>query len=105
MNQLLGGRKIAPDVEFWIQTNRVVSSWTREAGILEALNTSGVKVTTDTCIVDWTHELWDNWGFKLIVTNSGKFAYYGPALTGQQIIFGNITRCVTAALKGEIGGA
>ena len=105
VNQLLDGRKIAPDVEFWIQTNRVVSSWAREAGILEALNTSGVKVTTDTCIVNWTQELWDNWGFKLIVTNSGKFAHYGPALTGQQIIFGNITRCVAAALKGEISGA
>lgn len=102
LNQLLGGREIAQGVQFWVQTNRVVYHWIKEAGILESLAFSGVKVTTDTCTLNWTHDIWDNWGFKLMVTNSGKFAHYSPGLTGLQVVFGNIKKCVDAALRGEV---
>lgn len=102
LNQLLGGRKIARGVELWVQTNRVVYHWLKEAGLLESLSFSGVKVTTDTCNLNWPRNIWDNWGFRLLVTNSGKWAHYAPGLTGLQVIFGNIQKCVEAALKGEI---
>lgn len=104
LSELLEGRKIAGGVEFWVKTNRVIYHWIKEAGILKSLNSSGVKVISDTCIVNWTPEIWDNWGFKLMVTNSGKFAHYGPGLTGLQVVFGNIQKCVEAALKGEVRG-
>ena len=102
LNELLAGRKIAPGVEFWVMTNRVVYNWIKEAGILDSLNYCGIKLITDTCIVNWTKEIWDKWSFKLIVTNSGKFAHYGPGLTELQIIFGSIWDCVEAAIKGEV---
>jgi len=98
----LGGKKIARGVELWVQTNRVVYHWLKEAGLLESLSFSGVKVTTDTCNLNWPRNIWDNWGFRLLVTNSGKWAHYAPGLTGLQVIFGNIQKCVEAALKGEI---
>jgi len=105
LNQLLDGKKIARGVELWVQTNRVVYHWLKEAGLLESLGLSGVKVTTDTCNLNWPRDIWDNWGFRLLVTNSAKWAHYAPGLTGLQVIFANIQNCVKAALKGEIRGS
>jgi hypothetical protein len=102
LSQLLDGRKIAQGVEFWVQTNRTVYYWLEQTGLLESLNFSGVKITTDTCTLTWPRSIWDNWGFKLLVTNSAKFAHYAPGQTGSQVIFGNLQKCVEAALKGEV---
>ncbi len=36
-----------------------------------------------------------------ILTNSGKYAHYGPALTGGRFFFGSLAACVEAACSGE----
>lgn len=99
LSQLLDGRKIASGVEFWVQTNRIVYHWLEETGLLESLNFSGVKVTTDSCITAWPLY---NWGFQLMATNSAKYAHYVPDRTGIQVVFGNLRECVEAAIKGEV---
>ncbi|MFC1915005.1 aconitase X [Chloroflexota bacterium] len=97
--RVLDSRKISPEVEFWVQTNRIVSRWLKEAGLLAPLETSGVKVINDTCIFSWPIE---NWGFRLAVTNSGKFAHYTPGMLQAQVVFGSLGRCVEAAVTGEV---
>lgn len=96
--QLLDGRKISKGVEFWVHTNRTVYCWLKQIGLVDGLNSSGVKVTTDTCILNWPL---DNWEFQLMVTNSAKFAHYAPGMTGIKVIFGNLKMCVDAALRGK----
>jgi len=97
--RVLDGRKVSPEVEFWVQTNRVVSRWLKESGLLAPLEASGVKVINDTCIFSWPME---NWGFQLVVTNSGKFAHYTPGMLQAQVVFCNLERCVEAAVTGEV---
>lgn len=39
------------------------------------------------------------------MTNSGKYAHYGPGLTGRGFYFGSLERCVEAAcLDGVVRG-
>jgi len=97
--QLLDGRKISKGVEFWVHTNRAVYCWLEQTGLLDTLVFSGVRVTTDTCILNWPL---DNWEFHLMVTNSAKFAHYAPAMIGIQVIFAGLKECVEGALKGEL---
>ena len=96
---VLDGRKVSPEVEFWVQTNRIVFRWLKEAGLLAPLEASCVKVINDTCIFSWPME---NWGFRLVVTNSGKFAHYTPGMLQAQVVFCNLEGCVEAAVTGEV---
>ena len=97
--QVLDGRRVCQEVEFWVQTNRIVYCWLEQTGLLDSLNLSGVKVITDTCILSWPL---DNWNFHLVVTNSAKFAHYAPGMAGVHVIFGSLEKCVAAAVKGEV---
>jgi len=97
--KVLDGRKVCPEVEFWVQTNRTVSHWLEQVGLIKHLNACGVKVINDTCIFSWPME---NWAFQLVVTNSGKFAHYAPGMLPAQVVFGSLERCVAAALSGEV---
>lgn len=97
--QVLAGRRVCREVEFWVQTNRTVYHWLEQTDLLDLLNFSGIKVITDTCIFSWPL---DNWDFQLLVTNSAKFAHYAPSMLRTQVVFGNLEKCVAAAVKGEV---
>ena len=36
-----------------------------------------------------------------IMTDSGKYIHYGPALTGRQLAFGSLEMCIDAACTGK----
>jgi len=38
---------------------------------------------------------------KVLMTNSGKYAHYGPGLVNRPMHFGSLTQCVEAACCGE----
>jgi hypothetical protein len=97
--QIMNGKKVRKGVEFWVQTNRTVHRWLEQTGLLDALSASGVKVLEDTCVLNWAL---DNWQFRLLVTNSGKFAHYAPGIMGSRVVFGGIEKCVEAAVTGEV---
>ncbi|KAJ5947659.1 hypothetical protein N7466_000674 [Penicillium verhagenii] len=69
------------------------------AGLVDELEAFGVQFITDTCwcmITDPTIPGSQN----AIMTNSGKYAHYGPGLTGKSFYFGSLARCVEAACGG-----
>jgi cis-L-3-hydroxyproline dehydratase len=37
-----------------------------------------------------------------VITNSGKYAHYGPGLSGRAVRFGSLANCVEAALTGRV---
>lgn len=47
--RLLAGRRVRPEIEMWITTNRVVRQMAREAGLLAPILAAGAKVISDTC--------------------------------------------------------
>ena len=36
------------------------------------------------------------------MTNSGKFAHYGPSNTGYEVVYGSLEDCVQSAVAGEL---
>jgi predicted aconitase len=53
----------------------------------------------DSCINNFPTE---TWGFRTIVTNSGKMAHYAPGTTGGRIRFADLETCINAAVKGTV---
>ena len=94
--KLLKSRRIAGGVQFWIHTNQNTEFLLKKTGIWKEIEKTGARITTDTCILNWPM---DNWGFKILMTNSAKFAHYAPAQTGLEVIFGSLKTCVETAIS------
>lgn len=100
--QLVHGRTKHPSTSVIVTTSRAQLSLAIQAGYIAQLEVFGVQVLTDTC-----------WCFirdpvitkdvKCIMTNSAKYAHYGPGLTGRQFCFGSLAECVDAASTGQWG--
>jgi predicted aconitase len=39
---------------------------------------------------------------RALMTNSGKYAHYGPGLSGRAVRLGSLANCVEAALTGRV---
>ncbi|KAF3033206.1 hypothetical protein E8E12_004417 [Didymella heteroderae] len=93
---LVKGRTKHPSTSVIVTTSRAQHSLATQAGYIAQLENFGVQVLTDTC-----------WCFirdpvikkevKCIMTNSGKYAHYGPGLTGREFRFGSLGKCVESA--------
>lgn len=87
------------DVTVIVTCGRAIHDKARETGILSELENFGVQFVTDTCwcmIVDPVIPP----SARTIMTNSGKYAHYGPGLTGRRFHFGSLAACVEAACTG-----
>ncbi len=80
-------------------TGRHVRKGLEANGRLAALERLNVRVIVDTCVVV-TPILPPGGG--VLMTNSGKFAHYGPALTGYDTVFGSLDDCVASAREGVV---
>jgi hypothetical protein len=97
--KLLGGRKIAAQTEFWIYTTKQVRDLAERMGILQELNALGAKIATETCMLISPVE---TWGFKTLMTDSGKCSYYAPMQCKTDVIFGSTAECIEAAVQGRV---
>ncbi|MHC2572279.1 aconitase X [Rhizobium leguminosarum] len=99
---LCRGTKKHPDVHVLVTCNRDTFLRASEAGLIRELREFGVQFITDTCwcmlgepVIPQTAET--------IITNSAKFAHYGPGLTGRKLRIGTLADCVDAA-RGQVIG-
>ena len=97
--RLTRGRSRHPDVAVTITCGRAVHHAAAQAGVIAELHRFGVTVLTDTC---WCHitEPVIAAGASTIITNSAKYAHYGPALTGRTVHLARLRDCVDAASTG-----
>jgi predicted aconitase len=93
----LGGRKCR--VPIMACTGRHVLLQLEAQGLLNELETAGVELVLDTCVVV-TPMLPEGGG--VLMTNSGKFAHYTPSLTGYSVVFGSLDDCVESAVAGSV---
>lgn len=82
---------------------RHIQSQGEKLGYIQKLESFGVRCITDTC-----------WCMLLdppiipsnpkgkILTNSGKYAHYGPGLTNRSVRFGSLYNCIEAAKYGKM---
>ena len=98
--QLVHGRTKHLSTSVIVTTSRAQYSLATQAGYIAQLDEFGIQVLTDTC-----------WCFirdpvikkeaRCIMTNSGKYAHYGPGLTGRGFCFGSLTECIESACTGR----
>lgn len=96
---LCAGQKKHADVAVVVTCGRATHDKASEAGLIAELEHFGVQFVTDTCWCMITDPLIPP-SAKTILTNSGKYAHYGPGLTGRRFYFGGIAACVAAACSG-----
>ncbi len=97
---LCRGRSKSPDVALVVTTARSIHDRARKCGLVAELEGFGVRFMTDTCWCMVGHPVIPP-AAKTIMTNSGKYAHYGPGLTGLRFHFGGLAACVEAASTGH----
>ncbi|MEM2882162.1 MAG: aconitase X catalytic domain-containing protein [Candidatus Bathyarchaeia archaeon] len=97
--RLMEGRRVKRGVEFWVSMSKYMERLIREMGYLDALTASGIRVIADTCC---NNAPLRQWGFKTMVTDSGKYAYYAPTNLGVDVALTSLEGCVRAAVEGEL---
>ncbi|WJH38287.1 aconitase X (plasmid) [Aliirhizobium terrae] len=95
----LGGRKRHEDVAVIVTAGHDVMA---EAGdILIRLRESGIQVIPDLCWCSISEPVFPS-KTRTLITNSGKYAHYGPGLSGRTVRFGSLADCIEAALTGRV---
>jgi len=101
--ELIGaaGGTCHPDVDFIVITSQTSHALLQRSGWLEALTAFGVRITLDTCLF---HTPMIPPETKVIMTNSGKCAYYAPGELDVGVAFGSMADCVRSAVAGCVCG-
>ena len=96
---LCTGRRKAEGTELIVTCGREVFAKAQAAGYVEQLTRFGGRFMNDTC--------WCLIGEPVVapdvrnkMTNSAKYAHYGPADVNKGFHFGSLARCVDAACSG-----
>lgn len=94
----LGGRQVA--VATIVTAGRAVIQAAQADGTLGRLEAAGVQVLPDLCWCSISEPVFPP-GTRTLMTNSGKYAHYGPGLSGRSVRFGGLSDCAEAAVSGR----
>jgi hypothetical protein len=86
-----------PDVRFIVISSQTSYSLLQRSDFIDVLINFGVEITLDTCMF---HTPMISKDTKVIMTNSGKCAYYAPGELKVKVAFGSMADCVDSAVKG-----
>jgi predicted aconitase len=94
----LDGRTVS--VATIVTAGRAVMLQARIEGTLARLEASGVQILPDLCWCSISEPVFPP-GTRALMTNSGKYAHYGPGLSGRAVRFGGLAACAEAAVTGH----
>lgn len=94
----LAGRHVT--VATIVTAGRAVIDQARADGTLARLRDGGVQVLPDLCWCSISEPVFPP-GTRALMTNSGKYAHYGPGLSGRAVRFGGLSACAEAAVTGR----
>jgi len=97
--KLVSGKKRHPDVEIIVTTSRAMRALAEANGSLAPIEAFGARIMVDTCVLAMP-SLPD--GVRVLMTNSGKYAYYSPGLLGTDVVYGSLADCVSSAVAGSV---
>lgn len=95
--RLIAGRRLA--VPFYACTGRHSLAHLDKLGLRRVLEKAGVTIVADTCVV--VTPILKTMRGGVLMTNSGKFAHYGPGNTGYDVLYGSLADCVNSAIEGR----
>ncbi len=94
------GRRRRADVAVIVTAGQQVIDAAAHDGTLKSLKDSGVQVLPDLCWCSISEPVFPTMT-RALMTNSGKYAHYGPGLSGRAVRFGSLADCVESALTGR----
>ncbi|MDO3444537.1 aconitase X [Agrobacterium sp. V1] len=97
---VFNGRKRHADVAVIVTAGQQVIDAVVQDGTLQSLKDSGVQVLPDLCWCSISEPVFPT-KTRALMTNSGKYAHYGPGLSGRAVRFGSLADCVDSALTGR----
>lgn len=100
----LNNRKCNEEVSVIITLGRSVGDNIAKDGTADALKRLGVKLVSDVCWCLISEPVFPP-SARVVITNSGKYAHYGPGLSGRQVRFGGLAACAEAAVTGFANSA
>ncbi|QTK82811.1 DUF521 domain-containing protein [Agrobacterium tumefaciens] len=94
------GRNRHADVAVIVTAGQQIIDAAKQDGTLQRLKDSGVQVLPDLCWCSISEPVFPT-KTRALMTNSGKYAHYGPGLSGRAVRFGSLADCVDSALTGQ----
>lgn len=97
--RLVDGRRAAGGVEVYVSTSREIAGHVEQAPEFCAIGAFGVRLVVDTCtyLAPVVRET-----TGAIITNSGKWAHYGPGNLGRRVGLMSLEQCVRSAEAGRV---
>ena len=99
LTELLGDRRVHPDVALYASTGRDVLREVELRGWVARLEAAGVRLVVDTCT--YVTPIIDS-DARTAMTDSAKWAYYAPGNLGLEVAFGSTEDCVESAVAGRV---
>ena len=96
---MLGDRRVHAGVELLISTGRDVLAQAEERGAAGDLRRAGAELLVDTCsylspVLSRTD--------GVVMTDSAKWAWYGPSNIGARAVLGSTAECIRSAVAGRV---
>ena len=99
LGRLCRGRTKSPRVGVTVTCGRETLAGAEAEGLAADLAAFGIVLLTDTCWCMIAEPVIPP-GARRLMTNSGKYAHYGPGLVGRGLRFAGLDACVEAACTG-----
>jgi len=97
---LCAGRVKSKSTGVMVTMGREVYQMAREKGCIQQLEDFGVQFVSDTCWCMLNEPVIPATA-RILMTNSGKYAHYGPGLVDRLFYFGSLPDCVDVACSGS----
>ena len=97
LERLIAGRRLS--IPLYACTGRHALAELDRDGRRKALETAGVTIVADTCVV--VTPILPDMPDAVLMTNSGKFAHYAPGNPGYAVLYASLADCVTSAVIGK----
>ncbi|QQK78429.1 aconitase X catalytic domain-containing protein [Salicibibacter cibarius] len=101
LSELVSGKYCDPRIEFLITTNDFVYERAKNKGLVAEIEKFGARFNTNICLCMLNNSIISK-SKHTLMTNSGKFAHYGPGLLDRGIYFGSMENCVQTAIDGKL---
>ena len=98
---LLSGRKIHPDIIMWVNTSVPIMQYAKKLGYAQVIEAANVQIICEICPVHTSPAFAKERGIRTITTNSAKTAHYAYSKCGVLPQYGDLRRCVEAAVSGK----
>ncbi|MBX2885751.1 MAG: DUF521 domain-containing protein [Granulosicoccus sp.] len=94
------GRQLSDQVKMIITLGKSIYESAYQAGYIKELEDFGAQLMMDTCWCMIQEPIVPD-NCTVLMTNSAKYAHYGPGLINKTIVFDSLLHCVDAACTGE----